>query len=168
MLAILVVGSLGAGYFMGSRNRLTITTTSVESSTFSTVVTSYVSTYCTISGAPGGISVRFLSDILSNTTSMPIAGIYVVAVAKPFFCASLGGLQPTGPQTITEFTTNATEWYPLPNNPTASFSIAAIYQGHAYNFTADLRPVSLTCATLYVPSGQTNVTITEFGMTCGS
>jgi hypothetical protein len=40
------------------------------------------------------------------------------------------------------------------------------YLGQTYTFTASLRPVSLTCATLYVPSGRTSVTIEEFQTDC--
>jgi len=166
-LVILVAGSLGVGYFVGNINRQTVTTTTtnVETSTATSteVVTTYLSTYCIISGQPVGISVRFLN----STTLTPVNGVYVVAVSRPFLCSGSSTWTPSGPQTVTIFTTSGSEWYPLSSDSNAAYSIAAFYAGHSYNFTADLRPVSMTCATLYIPSGQTNVTITEFGMSCG-
>ncbi|HUI23504.1 MAG TPA: hypothetical protein VLY82_03825 [Nitrososphaerales archaeon] len=167
VLAILVVGSLGVGYFVGNINQRTVTTTptNIETSTATStkvVATTYLSTYCTISGQPGGISVRFLN----STTLTPVNGAYVVAVNRPFLCSGGTTLTPAGPQTVTIFTTNRSEWYPLSSDSNHAYSIAAFYAGHTYNFTADLRPVSITCATLYIPSGQTNVTITTFGNTC--
>jgi hypothetical protein len=167
LLVILVAGGLGVGYFAGNINRQTVTRTStnIETSTATSteVVTTYLSTYCTISGQPGGISVRFLN----STTLTPVNGVYVVAVNRPFLCGGSSTLTPAGPQTVTIFTTGGSEWYPLSSDSNHAYSIAAFYAGHSYNFTADLRPVSMTCATLYIPSGQTNVTITMFGMSCG-
>jgi hypothetical protein len=166
VLGILVVGSLGVGYFVGNINQktFTTTTTSIETTTTTSteVVTTYLSPYCTITGQPGGISVRFLN----STTLTPVNGVYVVAVSRPFLCSDGSTLTPAGPQTVAIFTTGGSEWYPLSSDSNHAYSIAAFYAGHTYNFTADLRPVSMTCATLYIPSGQTNVTITEFGTTC--
>jgi hypothetical protein len=168
LLVVAILVGAGAGYFAGSsiRPTATTTTTSFQTTTATTteVVTSYTSTYCSISGQPGGISVRFLN----SSTKLPVAGVYVVAVNRPFYCSGGIALTPAGPQTVAIFTTNETEWYPLSSDSDAAYSIAAFYAGHSYNFTASLRPVSFTCATLYLPSGQTNVTITEFGMSCGA
>ena len=170
LIVVVIIVSAGAGYLAGSsiRTTATATATSFETTTATTteVVTSYTSTYCTISGPPGGISVRFLN----SSTMAPIAGVYVVAVNRPFYCSGYSTFAPfpAGPQTVTIFTTSATEWYPLSSDSNAAYSIAAFYEGHSYNFTADLRPVSLTCATLYIPSGETNVTITTFGENCYS
>jgi len=169
LIVVALLAGAGVGYFAwsGSRTTVTATTTSAETTTATTteVVTSLV-TYCSISGQPGGISVRFLN----SSTMAPIAGVYVFAVNRPFYCSGFSTVAPfpAGPQTVTSFTTSGSEWYPLSSDSNAAYSIAAFYAGHSYNFTANLRPVSLTCATLYIPSGQTNVTITTFGMSCGA
>jgi hypothetical protein len=165
IIAVLI--GTGGGYFAGSTTRTTITATitSIETKTATAteVVTSYASTYCSISGQLGGISVRFLN----SSTMEPIAGVYVVAVNKPFSCGGGATPFPATPRTVATFTTNGTEWYPLSSESNAAYSIAAFFAGHSFNFTANLRPVSLTCATLLIPSGQTNVTITTMGMSCG-
>jgi hypothetical protein len=83
VLVVLVVGSLGIGYFAGSsvRSTATSTATSLEVSTSTTtnvvtsytteVVTGYTLAYCTITGGPGPIYVRFLND----STMAPVAGV---------------------------------------------------------------------------------------------
>ena len=168
LLVVAILASAGAGYFASSSLRPTTTTTTTSflttTATTTEVATSYTSASCIITGQPGGISVRFLN----GSTMAPIAGVYVVAVSRPFFCTGGSTPIPAGPQTVAIFTTNATEWNPLASDNNAAYSIAAFYAGHSYNFTADLRPVSFTCATLYLPSGHTNVTITTFGMPCGT
>jgi hypothetical protein len=168
LIVVAVIVGAGAEYFAGSSTRTTVTSTivSVETTTATATefVTSYTSIYCTITGQPGGISVRFLN----SSTMAPIAGVYVVALNKSFSCGGGAAPSPATPQTVTIFTTNETEWYPLSSESNAAYLIAAFYAGHSYNFTASLRPVSFTCATLLIPSGQTNVTITTFGMSCGS
>jgi hypothetical protein len=167
LLVVAILAGAGAGYFASSSLRPTATTTTTSflttTATTTEVVTSYTSTSCIITGQPGGISVRFLN----GNTMAPVAGVYVVALSTPFYCSGGIGLTPAGPQTVAIFTTNGTEWYPLSSDNNAAYSITAFYAGHSYNFMANLRPVSFTCATLYLPSGQTNVTITTFGMPCG-
>jgi len=169
-LVIAILVGAGAGFFAGSSIRSTSTTTATNfettSATTTEVVTSYVSTYCTITGQPGGISVRFLN----SSTMAPVPGVYIVAVNRPFYCSGYAGepAYPATAQTATVFTTNSVEWYPLSSDNNFAYSIAAFYGGHSYNFTANLRPVSFTCATLYIPSGQTNVTITTFGNSCNT
>jgi hypothetical protein len=64
------------------------------------------------------------------------------------------------------FTTNGTEWLSLPSNNNYQYSFIANYQGQTFTLTASLGPVSLTCVTLYVPSGNTNITTTELANNC--
>jgi len=118
------------------------------------------STKCVILGQPGGIFLK----VLSNSTLKPVAGVSVTAINRPALCNG----SPATSQTVKTFTTNGTEWFPLPSDNNAAYSLTATYLGRTYNFTADLRPVSLTCATLSLPSGQTDVTVTEFGGACAS
>ena len=113
---------------------------------------------CTISGQPGPFYLRVVSD--SNQT--PIAGAHVAATNEP---ASCGSMPATSRMTLT-FTTNNTEWYALNSQNNAGFSLVVTYAGQTYNFTAYLRPLSLTCASLYVPSGSTDTLTTEFQTTC--
>src|SRR5437867_4261360 len=122
--------------------------------------TSSASTTCVILGQPGGIFLR----VLSNSTLKPVAGVSVTAINRPALCNG----SPAVSQTVKTFTPNGTEWFPLPSDNNAAYSLAATYLGRTYNITADLRPVSLTCVTLSLPSGQTDVKVTEFGETCAS
>jgi hypothetical protein len=64
------------------------------------------------------------------------------------------------------FITNSTEWYSLDTTNNAGYTFAIVYSGQSYTVTADLRPISTTCATLFVPSGRMNSTITEFQSSC--
>lgn len=167
LLIVLVTASAGAGYYIGaSSERMTTstttsTTTSVEvsTSTATEVVTSYTLNYCTITGGPGPIYVRFLN----SSTLAPVAGVYVVAATTVYYCSNGSS---TGSQTVGIFTTNGTEWYQLPTVNDFSYSITAFYSGHLYNFTAETQVMSTACATLYIPSGQTNVTLSAPGRPC--
>lgn len=55
---------------------------------------------------------------------------------------------------------------PLTSDNNGGYSFMVKYSGQNYTITADLRPVSLTCATLFLPSGRTNITISEFQSIC--
>ena len=127
---------------------MTITTTEIDTT----------STMCMISGQPAGISFRALSD----STSEPVSGVVVTAVNTPARCN--GSLAAT--QVVDMFTTNGTEWLSLPSNNNYQYSFIANYQGQTFTLTASLGPVSLTCVTLYVPSGNTNITTTELANNC--
>jgi hypothetical protein len=121
-------------------NSATLTTTTSSQQT--TVITS-----CTISGEPGPFYLRVVSD--SNQT--PIAGAHVAATDEPA-C-------PPSPTTLT-FITNNTEWYSLNSQNNLGYSLVVTYAGQTYDFHASLRPLFMTCVSLYVPSGNTNVTMT--------
>ena len=163
VLVILVAGSLVAGYFAGSSVRSTVTSTStsveVSNSTTTETVTSYTLSYCIVTGTPGPIYVRFLN----SSTMAPVAGVYVVAVTTVWYCSNSSS---TASRTVSVFTTNGTEWYQLPTVNHPVYSIAAFYSGHMYNFTAESGPMSTACATLYIPSGQTNATIISASGLC--
>ena len=121
---------------------------------YSSVDTTTTSAECSITGQPGPAFIRVLSD--SNQT--PVGGALVKATNNPAYCGS---------ETTTSFTTTAgTQWYPLNSENSGGYSFVVTYLGQTYTFTASLRPLSTTCATLYVPSGRTNVTIAEFQTTC--
>ncbi len=130
----------------------TTTTTEVTNSTTTSVE-------CTITGQPGPFFLRVVWD--SNQT--PVAGARVEATTRP---ASVNGYQCSNPSILNFTTASNTEWYSLPSQNEAGYFLVVSYSGQTYNFTAGLAPVSVTCASLYIPSGRTDVTITEFQTTC--
>jgi hypothetical protein len=116
------------------------------------------STVCIILGQPGPFFLRVVSD----SDQSPLVGATVAATNEPALCNGV----PATSQTTTTFTTSDTGWYSLVSENDGGYSLLVNYSGQSYSFIADLRPVSVTCATLYIPSGMTNVTITEFQTTC--
>lgn len=153
VLLLVIATSLALNFYQYSSLKfVTATTTTVETSYLAT------STTCHITGQPAGISFRVLSD----STSEPVTGAFVAAVNRPALCNG----SPASSQTVKTFTTNGTEWFPLPSDNNAGYTFFVDWSGHQYNITADLRPVSLTCATLFVSSGRANVTISLLGQMC--
>jgi len=137
----------------------TVTSTSSGSQTTTTFgQQTTAASSCIVSGQPGPFYLRVVTD--SNQT--PIAGAHVTATNEPASCDSMAATSRT---TLT-FTTNNTEWYALNSQNNAGFSLVVTYAGQAYNFTAYLRSLSLTCASLYIPSGNTDILTTEFQTTC--
>ncbi len=115
----------------------------------------------TLTVGPGRLALRVVSD--SNQT--PVSGALVTATSLP------AGYLPAncqGPQKTSSFTTNSTEWYSPSANWAGGFSLVVKYSGHSYSFTVNLPVESLTCASLYVPSGMKNVTFAGFSNTCPS
>lgn len=151
----IAVASLGLNAYQYSSSRTVIATTITEVAITELITTS---TTCSISGQPGGI----FFGVLSDSTSEPVAGVVVTAVNSPASCNGY----PATAKTVDMFTTNGTEWLSLPSDNNYQYAFIANYQGHTFTFTVTLKPVSMTCATLYVPSGRTNTTITEFGNGC--
>ena len=135
-------------------NRLTTTSTHLGSSL------SAVSTVCYVQGQPAGFFIRILSD----SAFTPVVGVKVMATNNPALCNST----PATKQTTVTFTTNSNEWYTLPSDNNAGYSFMVTYSSQKYNFTASLRPLSVTCATLFITSGRTNITITEFQTSCSA
>ena len=121
-------------------------------------VASTTSTVCSISGQPAGIEFRIIYDV--NSTQ--VIGAKVYATNDPALC----GNAPATAQLTTTISTTGKEWYSLPSDNNAGYSFSVSYSGQNYTFSANLQPVSMTCATLFVPSGKTNTTIIEFGSTC--
>jgi len=131
---------------------LSQTTTNYNSPTTQVSSTSSVSYTCHIPGAPAGAYLRILSD----STLEPVTGAFVTATHSPASCT---------PESTRTFTTNNTEWVSLDVTDGGHYNFTVSYSGHIYTFSAPLRPVSVTCTTLYVPSGRTNNTITVFKST---
>ncbi len=122
------------------------------------ITTTTGSFVCSITGQAAGAFLRILSD----STQTPVAGAQVSATNKPAYCGS----SPATSQTTISFTTSSTEWYSFDTTNNVGYSFTVTYLGQSYTLAIDLRPVSATCATLYVPSGKTNSTITGFQTTC--
>jgi len=110
-------------------------------------------TNCVITGQPGGAYLRILSD----SALTPVTGAVVTAEHHQAACV-LNGVEYTNTATTQTFTTNGSEWIFLDPTNDGSYSFIVQYSGHSYAFTAGLGPLTTTCATLYVPSGRTNVT----------
>lgn len=135
-----------------SQSANTSTVTNATTSTISTVSTS-----CSITGQ-GAIELRILAD----SNSSPVVGARIYATNNPDICNG----SPAASKTLIAFTTNGTVWYSLPSENIGGYAFIVSYSGQNYTLSAGIRPVSMTCATLYIPSGHTNVTITEFDMNC--
>jgi hypothetical protein len=108
---------------------------------------------CVIVGQPAGVLLKIASDIIGN----PVAGAQVSATHREANDTCNGVLYP-GIQTTVSFTTNGTAWYSLDSTNAGTYSFAVRYSDRNYNFTAQLEPMTLTCTTLYVPSGLTHTT----------
>ena len=170
VLSIVVVLLVAALALVASEaSFLTRTTTSTTMQTvdegMTTIITELTppsgATYCVDTGPPGGLFLRVLSD----STMTPFVGANVTATNKPLFC---GNGYPLDNNVTIIFTTGTTEWYSLyGQGPDASFSVAVQDAGQNYTFTAVLHPEAATCATLYLPSGRTNVTSAgSFNLSC--
>jgi hypothetical protein len=140
LLVVAILVGAGAGYLIGSYASHPGTTT-----TQTTCMTTYP-------GQPFGASTR----VINATTLMPVVGANVIATAPV-----LGVCSASTPKTDSvQFTTNSTEWYSLPFFNLGTYQITVTYLGRSYNVTMPLGRSVYNCATLYVPTGQTNVTTT--------
>jgi hypothetical protein len=159
LLVVAVVATIVIFYpgEAGSTNNTPSSSTTTSNSASSTGPTS-VSTTCVIAGQPGGIYLAVLYD----ATQLPLIGAKVVVTNEPATCDG----QPATTRTSLTYTSNYTMWEPLPSDNNARYDINVTWAGQSHTFTADLDPVSLTCAKILLPSGTTNVTIREFGETC--
>ena len=122
----------------------------------------YLGTCPTYTAGPGRLDLRVVSD--SNGT--PISGAQVTATS---ISASYIAACAQGPSTTVKFTTSKEEWYPVNASDWPSgFSVVVAYSGQSYSFTVSLPVESLTCSSLYVPSGMTNATRYTFQNDCPS
>lgn len=114
---------------------------------------------CVFEAIPGPTYLRVISD--SNQT--PIVGAQITATDTVLLC---NGATIDRPETQ-RFVTNSTEWYPMAGGLAATYSFVVSYAGHTYSFSTGNAIEAATCATLFIPSGRTNVTFaTSFQMTC--
>ena len=106
----------------------------------------------TFPGQPLGASLR----VINANTSKPVAGATVTASAP--VSGVCGASTPTVDSL--QFTTNSTEWYSLPYINHGTYQIAVTYLSRSYSMTLPLGLSVYNCATLYLPTGVTNVTTT--------
>ena len=139
----------------------TTSTTIDSNSTATSIVTSSTTTSieCVITGQPGPFFLRVVWD--SNQT--PVVGAHVEATTRP---ASVNGYPCSNPSTEDFTTASNTKWYSLGTQNEAGYSLVISYSGQTYNFTASLAPLSVTCASLSIPSGKTDVNISGFQTAC--
>ena len=144
----------------------TVSANYTEEFTTLVTLTSSVSrlTECVDEGPPGPLELRVLND----SSMVPVIGANVTATNTPIYCRGNGN-QPLDDNVTVLFTTGPTEWYSIyGEGPDASFAVNVTYAGQNYSFVADLHAESATCATLFLPSGRTNVTAAgTFDLTCG-
>ena len=147
----------------GSGTTTQIVTESVTQA-FTTVITAtagWTGAVCSDVGPPGGLYLR----VLSESTGSPVEGANVTATNTPVYCDDG---EPLDSNVTVIFTTGSTEWYSIyGEGPDNSFAVTVDYAGQSHHFVADLTPESATCATLYLPSGRTNVTWAgPFNLSC--
>lgn len=139
----------------------TVTQAGVAFTTIITKAASTASFTCTDSAPTGPFFLRVLSD----STMEPVPGANVTATNRPVIC---NGTLPLADNVTVLFTTGATEWYLLSSDGVdAAWSVTVKYDGQAYSLTENMNIISATCATLFLPSGRTNVTVYGYQSTCG-
>jgi hypothetical protein len=160
IVVVVVAGALGYVLFAFPIREYHPTTQPLDTSPTPATTT----TFCSITGQAAGAFLRVLSD----STQTPVIGAQVSATNEPAYCGSnqYTTNSPANIQTTITFTTNSTEWYSLDTFNDAGYSFTVKYSGQSYTLTIDLRPISATCATLYIPSGRTNSTITALQTAC--
>jgi len=156
VVAALVIGAaIIASSYLGTTRTIAKTSTTTITTTLTSTSSVTTQSTCIEPGLinNGPIFVRVASD--SNQT--PVVGAQVTATSQSLTFACDGSVLATS-QTRLTFTTNNTEWYSLSGQNDGSYSIAVEYSDQSYNLTANLKPVSVVCASLYIPSGRENIT----------
>jgi hypothetical protein len=115
-------------------------------------ITIQITCMTTYPGQPLGAALR----VVNATNLEPVAGAIVTATAP---VSGICGASTPMVDTV-QFTTNSTEWYSLPFINHGTYQIGVTYLGHSYSVIMRLGLSVYNCATLYVPTGQTNVTTT--------
>lgn len=144
---------------MARRVIVAVVTVVVITSVAGAIVYRDLSTPCTFMAQPGSLFLRVISD--SNQT--PISGAQVSATSAPWLCNGF----PVAPKTTMTFVTNSTEWHYVGGGASeAAFSFDVKYAAHSYSFTESVLVEGVSCVTLFIPSGDTNVTWGTFQSTC--
>jgi hypothetical protein len=148
-----------------STTTLTGTSSVVTNATTATIPGTDPPGICIDPGQSGGAFFRVLND----STSLPVAGASVTAVADGSSPNCAGGGGSTAFHETYTFITNQTEWYSLDVIDIGSYNFTVTYSGHTYSFVISLGPVISSCGTLYLPSGRTSTpTYPEPGTACNS
>jgi len=155
--AVVIAASISA---TSTPRTVTETSTMTQTSTITTTTVMAIlsapgetsSTFqCSITGQPGGFFIRVVYD--SNQT--PVAGAAVNATSLADYCNNIPA---TVPSTSRFTTSSSTEWYSLPYENIGGYSISVAYSGQIYTLSANTAPLSITCASISLPSGNVNVT----------
>lgn len=118
---------------------------------------------CDIAGQPGGFHFRVVSD----SSSAPIVGVNVTAFHLQAGDVCNGVLHP-GDVTVAHFQTDGSLWYSLDDTNAGIYNFTVSYLGQPFSFVSpQMRPITGSCVTLYLPSGKTNSTYVAGGTSCG-
>jgi hypothetical protein len=161
-IPVVVLVSLFGMYLEVSLQNYPGQTSTISSNIASNNITSTISSnvtsseICITPAQPLGMYLRILSD----DSDSPVSGANVTATHE-FENLPCGGVSSPSQllTTTTKFLTNGVEWYSLDTINDGKYILNISFSGKNFDFTAELRPVVITCATLYVPSGISNVTI---------
>lgn len=128
--------------------------------TISASVTSTVTgaSPCPIAGPPNGVYIRILSDASGN----PVVGANV-SVAQKDGGPTCNGVLYFEKGSMETFITDGTQWHSLDMGNYGLLSITVRYSGASYQLMAGTSPLSVSCATLYVPSGKSSVVSAGYG-----
>ena len=172
--AVIAAAVLASGTFTGAKTSTESTSQSTlypnpgGSTTFSTSTVTQKATssqaatgttssrsLCISPGQPAGAFLRVLND----STSLPVVGASVTALAKGYSGnCGIATVSTFTWQSAYVFITNSTEWYPLDLLNVYSYQFTVSYSGQTYNYTMPLGPSVYTCGTVYLPSGNVSVT----------
>jgi hypothetical protein len=128
----------------------------IYTNTFSSITVTCIQT-CSITAESAGANLRVLSD-----SGSPIAGAQISG-------HEISGEQIIGTQTITcgncNFTHIATDSSGLISLPgsVGPYNLTITYQGHLYNISIPMYPVTLTEVTLHIPSGVFSIEVIAYG-----
>jgi len=143
LLVLLIIGSAGAGYYVG--NSSVHTTTSVSTTTITTTPIQTSSVSCIQTGIHGSLYVRVVLD----NTSRPVVGDNVTVTILDY-CNSEYRI-PLGYTNSTGYTSSPADW-----TGNLLVNVTNIFSGATYMFLAQTSG-AVSLATLSLPSGLTVV-----------
>ncbi|MDA4118690.1 MAG: hypothetical protein OK455_10140 [Thaumarchaeota archaeon] len=118
---------------------------------------------CVIAGQPGGFHFRVLSD----SSSAPVVGANITAFHIQANDSCNGVFHP-GDFTVAHFQTDGSLWYWLDDSNAGIYNFTLTYLGHSVSIVSpQMKPITGSCVTLYLPSGRTDSTYVDGGSSCG-
>ncbi len=113
---------------------------------------------CPILGPPNGVYLRILSD--ASATPVKGASVSVVQNDGGPTCNGVLYFEKGSTQA---FISDGGKWQSLEMGNYGELSVTVEYSGASYHLSAGTSPLSVTCATLYVPSGRSSVVSAGYG-----